>query len=735
MSDPDWAATEALFHEAAQRPREEWASFLDQACSDVVLRRQVARLLEQDAEAERYFGELAGRAAVLHHEVSIPAAIVAGGESLAGRVIGGYRLEREIGRGGTSFVYLAHRADGAFRRAVAVKVLARQACSADLVRRFAQEQQLLSELEHPNIARFYDGGVTADGLSYFVMEWVDGHPIDRYCDDRRLGIRERLRLFLDVADAVEHAHRHLIIHRDLKPSNIMVAGDGTVKLLDFGIAKILAGEHAGTPGLTQTGTRWMTPDYAAPEQVRGERTTTATDVYQLGVVLYRLLCGHHPYAAGAAGPAYLLERAVCETEPRAPSRALLQEIPPRPSRDAAAVVAAQRAATPGQLRKALAGDLDSIVLRALQKEHTQRYGTAEALARDVRRHLAGQPVEARQGTLVYRTRKFVARHRVAAGGAALALLVLGATSTMYVVQIGRERDRAQLEARKAGEVAQFLVGLFQASDPRESPGTPVTAMTLLERGVEQANELEGQPAVQAEMLHTIAHAYFGLGQLDAARAMWERSLDIRRRNLPAGHPDIAHSLAHIGWVWLVGSEFVAAAEHFESALAIQRAALGPEHAEVANSLAGLGLAQNGLGDTGAAETNLRHALRIRRKLYDGPHAEVANGLHDLAIVLRTRGDIDAAVPLQREALQMRLALLHADDPAVAAARKKLGFLLLLQGDYPAAEPLLLEAHASLRHTLGERHPRTRSAARELVRLYSLWARPAEAAVYQALSLD
>jgi eukaryotic-like serine/threonine-protein kinase len=736
MNEAGWTRIEALFHQAVQYPPHARAAFLARACDDPELRRHVAALLEDDEPASGYFAELFGRAAALQEEMQQSTRVAPDDRLFAGRTVGRYRLEREIGRGGTCAVYLAHRVDGAFRRAVAVKILMRHAHGADLIRRFEQEQQLLSELEHPNIARLYDGGVTEDGLYYFVMERVDGLPIDLYCDEHRLSIAQRLGLFLDVAAAVEYAHRQLVIHRDLKPSNILVTREGAVKLLDFGIAKLLTGEGTASPELTQTRSRWMTPDYAAPEQVRGERTSTATDVYQLGVVLYRLLTGHPPYAPTGVGAAYLIERAVCETEPRWPSRAVLQGAAAGPGPDEGALTPATlaelRATTPSQLSRTLAGDLDAIVLRPLQKERAQRYGSVEALARDVQRYLAGLPVEARHGKLRYRARKFVRRHWAAVGGVALALLLLGATSTLYVVQLGKERDRARVEAAKAGAVAEFLVGLFQAGDPRESVGESATVATLLERGIRRAGTLESQPEVQAEMLFTIAHAYFGHGEVEQARRLWERTVEIRERHLGKQHPSVALGLVHVAWAWLVQGELEPAAKHFRAALEIQRVAFGSEHSEVANSLSGLGLALNGMGETAEAEALLREALRIRRTVQGSEHVEIANNLQDLAIVLRTSGDLAAAESLQREALRMRLALLDPNHPDVATARIHLALLLQSRGDPAAAETLLLEALAGLRRSLGEHHPRTRAVIRSLETLYGGWGRPEQAAVYRAM---
>jgi eukaryotic-like serine/threonine-protein kinase len=737
MSAETWEQVATLFHQALELPKGERAAFLRAACADAELRHRVTELLLQDEAAEDYFQNLGERAAALHETVLAPDPFVSEANALAGRRIASYLLEREIGRGGTSVVYLASRAEGPFERAVAVKILTRQAHSVSVLRRFEREQQVLSDLSHPNIANLYDGGVTPDGYSYFVMEYVDGFPIDQYCDRQRLRLDERLRLFLKVARAVEYAHKHLVIHRDLKPSNVLVARDGTVKLLDFGVAKILTGDKTVAAGaLTQTADRWLTPDYAAPEQVRGERTTTATDVYQLGMVLYGLLTGHGPYGLGAAGSAYLVEKAVCETEPRRPSEVVVQteivHLGATETQLTPESIGKARRVGARQLQRELAGDLDAILLHALQKDATQRYGSPAALADDIERYLEGHPVGARQGKLRYRARKFLRRHRIPVASMAVGLLLLMAISAIYVAAVAKERDRARTEAVKAGEVTQFVLSLFNAGHPNESRGEVLTAPMLLEGGVARAQMLADQPAVQAQILTTIGIAYHGLGDYDRSHQLLLRGLQIRRDHLPPGHEDIAHSLAHLGWSQLVSRDFQGAESRFRRALDIQRAVLGPGHPEVANSLHGLGLAINGLGRNTEAIGMLHEALAIRRAALGQAHVEIANGLNDLAILVRTSGDAAGMEQLVREALAMRRGLLDPSHPDIARSTKHLASILRANGDHDAAEPLLLEAFRIEREVLGEGHPFTRATVRALVELYESWGRPQEAVRFGSL---
>lgn len=731
---------ESLFEEAVELPPEERGAFVESASDDPEIRSAVQAMLARDEAAERYFAGLAGRAAELHRAISV---VELEPNSLSGQRVGAYLLDREVGRGGTSVVYSARRADGAFDRTVAVKVLTRGSGGARLVARFEQEQQLLSGLNHPNIAVLHDGGVTEKGYPYFVMELVDGLPLDRYCDERRLSVGERLRLFLMVVDTVQHAHRNLVIHRDLKPSNILVTHEGVVKLIDFGIARIVDGDAPGVESaggaagsLTRTGARWMTPEYGAPEQVRGERTTTATDVYQLGVMLYELLTGHHPIPPSTTGSAYMTEKAVCEVEPTRPSRIVSQPGVRRRGGTTVSVtpeeIGRSRQVPMRQLKGRLRGDLDAIVLKALEKDAARRYGMAEGLAEDIRRYLAGLPVAAREGNLRYRGRKFLIRHRFPVAAAAGMLLILAGGGWLHVERVAEQRDAARIEAAKAQTVTEFMLELFDASHPGEARGETPTAPMLLERGVERADALAGQPAVQAEMLATVARAYSGLAEYNRSEELYRRSLSIRLEALGPDHPDVAHSLAHLGWTNALQGDFQAAATYFRDALSIQRRALGPDHTDVTSSMQGLGLALNGLGDLEAGIRWIEDALEIGRRSGNTEHVGFANGLNDLAILRREEGDLEGAETLLREAMALRRRLLPEGHPDLGKSAQFLGSLLDKMGKYAAAEPLYLEALANWERSLGPTHPATLSTVRSLAALYVVWERPEEAEVYTAM---
>ncbi|HKI00943.1 MAG TPA: serine/threonine-protein kinase [Thermoanaerobaculia bacterium] len=646
-----------------------------------------------------------------------------------GERVGRYRVLREIGRGGTAVIYLAERADDAFRQRVALKVLDRAPRDCEACSRFEQERQILASLDHPNIARLLDGGVDGRGLPYIVMELVEGQPIDQYCEERGLSVDERLALIQTVAGAVAHAHRRLVVHRDLKPSNILVTGAGEVKLLDFGIAKLLDSEVAGpwAAPATRTVMRVLTPEYACPEQVRGEAITTASDVYQLGLVLYELLTGRRAHGV-AGGSLADLDRAVCAAEP------------PRPS-----------AVAPG---RGLAGDLDSIVMMALRKEPDRRYASPADLAADLQRHRSGLPVTAREDGLVYRTGKFVRRHRlaVAAAAAVVVSLVCGLGAALW------QAEAATREARKAAEVKDFLVRIFEVANPDESRGRPVTARELLDRGVRRIEALKSEPEVQAELLAVAGISYRNLGVYDSARALLEKSLRLRRRLygerslatadvesdlgllafragdsgraevfhraalatrralLPADDTRVADSLAGLAACALDRDQDVAAATLYQEALAIRRKRSGPVHPEVGKILNDLGMLRHRASDLDGAERLYREALAIQRQAYGPVHPEVADPLHNLGALLKTRGRLPEAEAVFREVIALETRLYGGDHPSMGDSWGYLGHVLRSRGDLAGAEAAYRRALAINRAKRGEGHFATVSARHNLGRL-------------------
>jgi serine/threonine-protein kinase len=682
---------EALLDEALDRG-DGWRDWLTAACGDPAMRAEVAELMRAHERA----------AGVLEAPL--------GGWSRAGddrlTTVGAYRIVRELGRGGMGTVYLAERDDGHFTHTVAVKVLRRGLDAEDVVRRFVAERQILATLQHPNIARLLDGGVADDGRPYFVMEYVDGEPIDRWCDARRLPVRERLRLVRDVARAVHAAHRALVVHRDLKPSNIMVTAAGEVKLMDFGIAKFLDPHAAPDDApLTRTGLRVMTPEYAAPEQVRGAPVTTATDVYGLGLVLYELLTGHRPQHPRDRSLREI-ERAVCESEPARPSAVVRRDERPAGT-PPPAVLAAQRDTTPARLARALRGDLDRMLARALHKAPDRRYPSAEGLALDIERHLDGRPVAARADSVAYRVRKFVVRHRwsVAAAVAFVVLLAgYAATVTVQAARVRRALSQALLEAEKAEQVTDFTLALFEAVDGDAAARGGLTVRELLARGAARAERLDAQPAAQSQMLDVVGRVHQRLGDYAAAAPYLERALSLRRRTFGAQHAATAESMYHLAVLQAARGRHRSAEALFREALAVQRALHGDGHPRVAQTLDGLGMLLQERGDYAGAERLTREALSARRAHYGPEHPDVATSLQHLASQLQLQGRLAAAEPPILEALALRRRLFGDTHADVASAMTALGLLRLREGRLAEAESLQTRALALRTRLQGAEHP-------------------------------
>jgi len=525
MDADRWRRLEELFDKVLDCPLNDRKAFIDRACADdPTLKTEVTRLLALHEEAPDSF-------------LNIPALQMAGGITVkdAGAIplesnernpdrepkwlIGSYELIREIGRGGMGAVYLARRADDQYQKQVAIKVLRAGLENDDIIRRFRNERQILAGLDHPNIAHFLEGGATADGKPYYVMENIAGRPIDDYCDDRRLPVVERLKLFLDVCAAVQYAHQRLIIHRDIKPSNILVTDDGVVKLLDFGIAKLLDPELMDQTVETRTHERLLTPEYASPEQIRGQQVTTATDVYSLGVVLYQLLCGRRPYRFDRRSWEEI-EHIVCRQEPVRPSEALAEFATAKYAGENTQTIASETSGhSHGEpvesLRDRLANDLDNIVMMALRKEPERRYGSVEQLSEDIRRYLEGRPIIARPNTIRYRAGKFIRRNKAAVAATALviATLIGAAVVTGVQAQIARrERDKAERRFNQVRNLANAVVFKYHDAVEHLAGSTPVRQM-MVKDALEYLDNLSQESGNDLSLLQELAEAYEKVGRV------------------------------------------------------------------------------------------------------------------------------------------------------------------------------------------------------------------------------
>jgi tetratricopeptide (TPR) repeat protein/predicted Ser/Thr protein kinase len=526
--------------------------------------------------------------------------------------IGPYRLVRELGRGGMGVVYLARRADGQYRREVALKLAQSPMFDAGLRERFFAERDILARLSHRNIAALFDGGVTEEGHPYFTMEYVDGRPVDAYCDEERLDTRARVHLFLQICAAVAAAHRSLVVHRDLKPNNVLVDATGQVKLLDFGIAKLLDPLRPGAE--TQPAVRLFTRDYASPEQVRGAPVTTASDVYSLGALLYRLVTGSMAHRFDEDTPSHV-ERVICETEPAAPG---------------------------------VDADLDNIVLKALSKDPTRRYASVELLAQDLDHYLRGLPVAARADSAAYRAGKFVRRHRIAAAASLLvaAALVIGTVATMI------QARRAQLAAARAQRVSTLVTDLFKLAEPGRMQGGTITARELLDRGSERiAVELATDPDAQATMYGVVGRLYRNLALTEPAGRALERALELRRQTSGPESLAFAEALDNLAELQEERNEYARAEALFRQALALRRQ-LGARPGELAASLEGLGRVLSASGKHVDAQAPLTEAIALRRRQGGDGGPELVKTMHELALAHLRQGNSVAGEPLFREAVEL-----------------------------------------------------------------------------------
>lgn len=638
---------------------------------------------------------------------------------LVGQQIGAYEIVRELGYGGMGAVYLATRADGKFEQQVALKLLKREANTAELRRRFEQERKILASLEHPNIARLLDAGATDDGIPYFAMEYVEGLPIDDYCDDNNLGLNKRLDLFREVCSAVGFAHRNLIVHRDLKPSNILVNKDGMPKLLDFGISKIVSDELQPTATVTRLGA--MTPSYASPEQLQNKSATTATDVYSLGVVLYELLSGHRPFE-GQEHELKEIYRAVIETDPPSPSsivdtvakfgktRSVVESEPGREntSPNRGDTVPRLAAVDPQYLK----GDLDNIVLKALKKEPERRYSSAENFAEDIRRHQEGLTVTARPDVFSYRASKFVRRNRLAVGAGLIILLVIGAglIATLWQTRVAAaERDRARQQAQKAERINAYMQNILNFNNPHWLSSNPernlkATVAEAMDEALKHIDsDLVNEPEIQAEILFTLAFSFNNQGQHAKADELLRRS--INNFDEVYGANNLRSMQASV-----IVADILFMSGKYDESVAMYKAAIDyfrPKVVEDRTQSKWLAIALNDLGSIYGlqgkyddaevvTQESVEHVLNIT-----GQDRYVVPILWaNLGTIRGDRGDIEAGITYFNWALDEMRAGGGDERLEGAIARMNIGKIYNAKGDYRSSEKHFLEGQAILEKIVG-----------------------------------
>lgn len=715
MTPQRWQHIKDLFTAAVNLPRDARVRFLaDNTTHDAALRAEVESLLASYSPGDVDPG-------------FVPQIRRDDNSSLVGKSIGVYTIVREIARGGMGVVYEGIR-EAEFRQRVAIKLIRSGLGTEETVRRFRNERSALALLNHPHIARLLDGGSLEDGTPYLVMEYVEGVPIDAYCDEKKLGIRERLQYFRAVCAAVQYAHQNLIVHRDLKPGNIFVTATG-VTLLDFGIAKLLSADY--DIGHTQNVQRFFTPEYASPEQILGLPITTSSDIYSLGVLLYKLLTGQRPYTFTTAS-ARDLEQAILDTEPTTPSSVV---------RKADMEVTANRSTTATKLANALSGDLDTIVLKALQKDPRRRYASAQQFDEDVRRFLDGRPVIARKDSFGYRMSKFVRRNRAAVAAFVMVnLAIIGGIGGVIWqgIRAERERDRAQAESEKAQEVIRVLNEMLSAADVTRATKKDVTVAVILDQASRRVEtDFASQPELAADLLATVGSAYQSLQLFDKAEAAKRKALGLLIQRHGDEHPRVAEALHALGefyylrenrtvaeslfnrslhifrrhnqptrqyalmlndyGVFVQDDEKYALADSlFQTALQMYRDTPGDNRKDIATSLHNLALSKDWQKKYEEADSLYRVSLAMQREVYGNNNVLIAYTIGNLGFIAEARTDYAEAERLFRESLEIRRSLLSDDHSDLAASKIKLG-LFLIDHDtaYAEAGQLCREALTSL----------------------------------------
>ena len=706
-----WERIQALFHEAADLPPAQQDAFLAAACDwDAELVEEVRSMLREDSRQVSVLDR--GMAQLAHSVLAEPDSIHPLSQNF-----GPYRLIRLLGEGGMGTVYLAERTD--LGTQVAIKILRDAWLSPARRERFAAEQRTLAQLNHPSIARLYDADALPDGTPWFSMEYVEGTPITEYCSLQHCSIEKRLQLFRSVCEAVQYAHSEAVIHRDLKPSNILVKQDGSIHLLDFGIAKQLESLDASVKQ-TVTGLRLMTPAYAAPEQIRGNRVGIHTDVYSLGVILFELLTGQLPYDLSNLTPAEAAS-IIAEHEPGKPSSIAKLNLPVLGS---------------SPISKSAWADLDVLCLTAIHKDGTRRYRSAEALIRDIDHYLHAEPLEARPDNVSYRLRKFVQRNRRSVILTAAALVVMIGMLSFFTVRLTRARNAALAEAARTERIQKFMLNLFDGGDQAVGPSDSLRVVTLVDRGLLEAKTLNSDPKLQGELYQNLGDIYEKLGKFDQADSLLQTALEQRKSVFGAESSEAAETLVELGLLRDAQGKYEDAERFARQGLAIDKQRLSPGHPNVARATSALGKVLEDRGSYDAAIQVLEEAVRLQ-SAQGGSTTDLAESLTELANSHFYSGHYAASETLNQQVLAMDRRLYGDRHPHVADDLINLGAIQYDLGHYPEAERFDRQALDITQSFYGQAHPATASALTILGRTLVSEGKSEEAAglLQQALQIE
>lgn len=711
MDNDRWERIQALFHEVADMPLAEQDAFLAAACnSDTLLMQELRAMLREDSRPSSLLDRGMAEAANKVLDDIDPA-------QLRTHDFGPYRLICLLGEGGMGLVYLAERKD--LGTQVAIKILRDAWLSPARRERFAAEQRTLAQLNHPSIAHLYDADALPDGTPWFSMEYVEGMPLTDYCSLHHCTVEMRLQLFRSVCEAVQYAHSEAVIHRDLKPSNILVKPDGTIRLLDFGIAKQLESLDAPVKQ-TMTGLRLMTPAYAAPEQIRGDRVGIHTDVYSLGVILFELLTGQLPFDLTNLTPAEAAS-IIAEHEPGKPSSTAKLEL-------------VLRGATP--VSKAAWADLDVLCLTAIHKDPTRRYRSVEALIRDIDHYLGAEPLEARPDSFSYRLGKFLQRNRRSVTLAvATAVLIVGML-TFFTLRLTKARNVALEEAARTERIQKFMLNLFDGGDQEVGPSDSLRVVTLVDRGLLEAKTLTNDPKVQGELYQNLGDIYEKLGKFDQADSLLKTALEQRILVFGADSPEAAETLVELGLLRDAQGKYEDAERLVRQGLAIDKQGLSPRHPGLARATSALGKVLEDRGSYDAAIHVLQEAVKLQSGR-GGSTADLAESLTELANSHFYSGHYAASESLNQQALAMDRQLYGDRHPHVADDLINLGAIQYDLGHYAEAERFDRQALDITQSFYGQNHPATASALTILGRTLVSEAKSDEAGVmlHQALQIE
>lgn len=730
MKSEKWCKIEDLFEKASNLSPDERISYLKNECgNDSEIFDEVVSLLEADDNIHPVLNKKASDLINIEHKLNF-----------VGQQIGSYKIVEEIASGGMGTVFLAERSDGVFEQKVALKIIKPGLSTISIIRRFQNERQILANLQHPNIARLFDGGVTDDRRPFFTMEYVEGIPIDEYCDENKLNINERLDLFKKVCETIQYAHNNLVIHRDLKPSNILIQKNGEIKLLDFGIAKVLSAEseNEDLPTITQTEIHLMTPEYSSPEQIRNSKISVSTDIYSLGLVLYKLLSGKsaHDFQSRTFNE---FEKVICDQQIIKPSTIINNSI-------SESKVFENRKVQPEKLRKILNGDLDNICLMALRKEPERRYASVEMFAFDIQRYLDDLPILARKESITYSARKFIIRHKTAVIANIALFFIINGLILFYTIQLKEQRDKANLEAKKAEQVASFLQDLFLVSDPNESLGKTITARELLDKGASKLKiSLDEEVEVKSQLLNTIGKVYTNLGlynsaeeiflilrenkdlplvdkstyvetlinlaivyrfegKYDSAGVMLKNIRNNRDNYFENNSPLLAKLYNNLGGYYYETAQFDSSDYYYKKAVLLIRNSYGSRSIELADVMYNLGVLEFDSGNLSKSDSLYRKSLELYTELRGELDAKTATAQNELASVLRYTGKFDEAEVLYNKALETRIKIFGDNHPDVAHTLNHLSRLYYNQEQYEKAEPLVRKSLEIRENLYDSTHP-------------------------------